>query len=456
MKKIYILLAIILLLTPSSSYGRTGKDHEYIDVGIGRNYSSFERVRLYSTDGISIFQKDYKEEAMMELPAGNIYVSLSLGSFNEIDVYDQSNTYVTTIPANGLVLFGGFGDTGYVIEVDGMRYRGYLSFIGSREGLRVINHLYIEDYLYGVVPREIPASASHEALKAQAVAARSYTYTTINKHIAEGYNVCDTTHCQVYGGHGAEHPNTNKAVDDTRGLVAAYRGAVANTVFHSSSGGHTESSENVWGGRVPYLTAKADPYSMNSVNSNWTIDLTLDKLSSILSNGGVHIGNVNGLSILEKTDSGRVTELLVSGSSGDATLSGDRFRSLVGTNEIKSTLFTIEGGNGGTVTEVQGIFALTSRRIETVNGERGRISIIDGSGRIRRTDTISVIGEGGVSSYSTQAPVDISRGDIVISGRGFGHGIGMSQYGAMEMAKLGFDFEEILKHYYTGVEIIEY
>jgi stage II sporulation protein D len=111
-------------------------------------------------------------------------------------------------------------------------------------------------------------------------------------------------------------------------------------------------------------------------------------------------------------------------------------------------------GNGGNNV----IYAASERRIQILEGDRGQISIISDDGRVRSysDESITVVGDRGVSTYETPETVDISRGNVVISGRGFGHGIGMSQYGAIEMAKQGFDFEEILEHYYTGIEITKY
>ncbi len=459
-KNLLILIVLIMVFLPGKSYGRIDQDLDFIDVKIGKTYSALERVRISSANGISIYQKNDKEDAMMELPGDTMYISLSLGSYDNLDIYDDSNTYVTTLPANGTVLFGGeTDDEEYLMTVNGKKYRGYTTFIGDRNGLSVINHLDIESYLYGVVPKEIPPMSGHEALKAQAVAARSYAYSTMTKHASEGFNVCDTTHCQVYGGYESEHINTNRAVDDTNKLVAVYNGNIASTVFHSSSGGHTESSENVWGGRVPYLIGINDPYSLNSINSNWKVEMDVDLLNEKLLSGGIDIGVINSIDISDKTESGRVVQLVFNGSRGDAEISGERFRSLLGTTSIKSTLFSIEGMTTEVeTTESSLLFVASSRRIQTLESERGSINIISGDGRIanNKSDTLNVIGDKGLVSYKAPETIDIARGSLVISGKGYGHGIGMSQYGAIEMAKQGYDFEEILHHYYTGVEIIKY
>jgi len=457
-RTIIVFIVLMMIILPSTSLGRLEEDLVYFDVKVGKTYGALERVRISTDGGMAIYQKNDKLDSLMELPGEIMYISLSLGRNDEIDVYDNSNTYVATLPANGTVLFGPEGRGDGLMSIDGKKYRGYVSFLGNRNGLSVINHVDIESYLYGVVPKEIPSLSSEEALKAQAVAARSYAYSTMDKHLNEGYNVCDTTHCQVYGGYDAEQATTNRAVDHTRGLIAKYNGVVANTVFHSSSGGHTESSENVWGGRVPYLVAVEDPYSLNTINSSWEVAIDSSRMNQMLLEGGIDIGEVRGIDISEKTVSGRVVELVLNGSRGTAQVSGERFRSLMGNTTIKSTLFSIQGDVAPGNVDNSLIYAASGRRVQLLEGDRGKISIISGDGRVRSYsyESMTVIGDGGVFTYKTPETVDISRGSVVISGRGFGHGIGMSQYGAIEMAKQGFSFEEILEHYYTGIEITKY
>lgn len=458
MKKLILLILMISVIASLGiSYGRGTEDVNYIDVKIGKTYSLLERARISSINDIYIYQKELKKEAMTKLPEGALYISLSFNSNDDIDVYDDSNTYVTTLPANGTILFGG-EEEDYLIEVNGKPYRGYISFIGDKNGLKVINHIDFENYLYGVVPKEIPPMSGKEALKAQAVAARSYAYSAINKHFSEGFNVCDTTHCQVYGGQDCEHLNTTKAVDETIGLVAMHNGNIANTVFHSSSGGYTESSENIWGGKLPYLLGKEDKYSLNTVNSTWVVEIDKDKLSKTFQAGGVNIGEIINVDIIDKTQSGRVKELLVIGSKGDTEITGERFRTILGNTNIKSTLFTIDGYEGITEGNEKAIYAATEKRVQSLETDRGRVSIISSDGKISNNTNknLNVISDSEIVSLNTTEFVDISRGSVVISGRGYGHGIGMSQYGAMEMAKQGFDFEEILKYYYTDIEIRKY
>ena len=143
------------------------------------------------------------------------------------------------------------------------------------------------------------------------------------------------------GGINAENINTNLAVDDTYGIVATYNGVIANTVYHSSSGGHTESSEKVWGGKLAYLSSVLDPYSITGPNSSWTLIIKTDDLESKLIQSGSDIGRVEGITVTERTDSGRVSAIEISGSKGDKIMTGAQFRNLIGTTLLKSTLFYI-------------------------------------------------------------------------------------------------------------------
>jgi stage II sporulation protein D len=144
-----------------------------------------------------------------------------------------------------------------VLKVNQQPYRGIIElFINSTGSLSVINELHIEDYLKGVVPCEMSPLIFNEleALKAQAVAARTYAIRNMGQFSSDGYDLCSTSRCQVYKGYSAEHPLSNRAVDETRGIVATYNGEPINALYTSTCGGHTENGENVFGGQsYPYL-----------------------------------------------------------------------------------------------------------------------------------------------------------------------------------------------------------
>ena len=153
-------------------------------------------------------------------------------------------------------------EDGDFLSLDGQSYRGGILLKANNSNkLTVINYLPMEEYLYGVVHREMNMQNPLEALKAQAVAARTFAVVSKDRHMAEGFNVCATTHCQVYGGCKDEYPSTIKAVDETRGEIIRYRGEAAEIFYHKNSGGHTQNSEDEWSTFAPHLRGIKDPYS---------------------------------------------------------------------------------------------------------------------------------------------------------------------------------------------------
>ena len=151
----------------------------------------------------------------------------------------------------------------------------------------------------GVVPKEIEPYSHPEALKAQAVAARTYTIKNLSKHGTYGFQLCPTTDCQVYGGYSCESAASNAAVNATKGLVVTYNGSPASVYYFSSSGGFTENVRNVWGNLTyPYLTSVEDKYEKgDSYNYSWTKTFTIDRLTEIMASKGYNVGNVQSVSI---------------------------------------------------------------------------------------------------------------------------------------------------------------
>lgn len=441
-----VLLVAAILSTIPSSYV-LAEDVDYIDVRIGKAYAILDRVLLNASEGFKIVKKDDKRTQLINIDSDRIYVSISFTDSRSLDIFDASNSYITTIPGDGSFILGTDGEA---ISAAGTIYRGYIGFISGTSGMILINHVDVESYLYGVVPKEIPPLSSQEALKAQAVAARSFVYNSLKKHAAEGYNLCDTTHCQAYGGMGAEHPNTNMSVDDTFGLVATYNGLPANTVYHSSSGGHTENSEKVWVSAIPYLRAVPDPFSANGPNSSWSIVLASQEIEDKLIAAGHNIGRVEGISIKERSESDRVMLMEVIGSRDTIEMTGAQFRTMIGATAFKSTLFYI-GDDAASSSSV--LYAADSRRTIELEVSRKGFAVIVNNGETINISDITALGISGKKTYGVKTAQVIMDDEYLISGKGFGHGVGMSQYGAIEMAKQGYTFEEILKYYYKNIEL---
>lgn len=441
-----VLLVAAILSTIPSSYV-LAEDVDFIDVRIGKSYAILDRVLLSASEGFKIVKKDDKRTQLINIDSDRIYVSISFTDSRSLDIFNASNSYITTIPGDGSFILGTDGEA---ISAAGTIYRGYIGFISGTSGMILINHVDIESYLYGVVPKEIPPLSSQEALKAQAVAARSFIYNSLKKHAAEGYNLCDTTHCQAYGGIGSEHLNTNTSVDDTFGLVATYNGLPANTVYHSSSGGHTENSEKVWVTAIPYLRAVPDPFSANGPNSSWSTVLSSNEIENKLEAAGHDIGRVDGISIKERSESGRVTLMEVIGSKDTIEITGAQFRTMMGAMAIKSTLFYL---GDETASDSSVLYAADSRRTTELEVTRGGFAVIGKNGETANIFELTAIGTSGQKTYGIKNVQVVMDDEYLISGKGFGHGVGMSQYGAIEMAKQGYTFEEILKYYYKNIEL---
>ncbi|NTW15929.1 MAG: SpoIID/LytB domain-containing protein [Syntrophaceae bacterium] len=288
---------------------------------------------------------------------------------------------------NGLLIMTAKSD---MLSVNGAPYRGYLK-IRKRAagGMDVINILDVDAYLYGVVPKEMSPQWHPEALKAQAIAARTYVLYQKGKNKNRDYDVIASTTSQVYGGAGAEIKESNQAVDETRGMVILYNGQLALTYFHSNSGGMTEDAKRVWNADIPYLRTVKDEYSIKAPNSSWTLSLSTDTIRYALNNKGSEIGSIERLVPVDVSPSGRIQKIKIFHGGGESVVKGTDFRITIDPVLIKSTLFTI------------------------INDEE----------------------------------------KIHLEGRGYGHGVGMSQWGAYMMAREGYSYNDILKHYYRGVEI---
>lgn len=215
-------------------------------------------------------------------------------------------------------------------------YRGRLRAASPAAGSAArdtVNVLSLEKYLRGVVPLEIPASWSPEAVRAQSVAARTYAAFERSHPRARHYQICDTTSCQVYGGVSAEHPASTAAIKATRRLVLTSQGRPAFTQFASSSGGWTSAAS------ASYLPAKKDPYDGWSGNPVHDWSVRIDDVA--LERRWPAVGNLTGITVTRRDGNGewggRIRELRLTGSRGSVTITGDTFRSVLG---LRSTWLT--------------------------------------------------------------------------------------------------------------------
>ncbi|QRN79985.1 MAG: SpoIID/LytB domain-containing protein [Nocardiopsis sp. BM-2018] len=223
---------------------------------------------------------------------------------------------------------------------DGRSYRGSLRLLARGDALLVINVVELEAYLRGVVPAEMQASWPLEALRAQAVAAR--TYTMVNLDGNAPFDVCATSDCQVYRGMGIEHPRTDQAIADTAGQVLTFGGAFARTYYHADSGGVIASAAEVWGMSLPYLSAFRDVAS-DGPHARWDARLDPTTVAAHLAAAGHHVGAVQRVRIVAYSESGRVSGMEVVGSAGRVTVHGLAARLQARAWGLKSTRFEMTG-----------------------------------------------------------------------------------------------------------------
>jgi stage II sporulation protein D len=276
------------------------------------------------------------------------------------------------------------------VRVAGHRYRGRLWLRAVDGQLAVVNQVGLEDYLKGVLPGEVPSDWPLQALKAQAIAARSFAVSRALRSRDAPWDLDDSTASQVYRGADGERDKPSQAVDDSRGLVLGWHGQVIEAFFHSNSGGHTAAAGEVWGGASPpYLQGEMDSASEDQPHYAWAATVPREQAQRALERAGLWKGYLDDMVGRERSDSGRWTQLDLLGGGARRRVSGNALRMALGADRLKSTLFRVR-----------------------VRGD-----------------------------------------DFVFDGLGWGHGVGLSQEGAFVMAKDGHDCRSILEHYYPGTRL---
>jgi len=322
---------------------------------------------------------------------------LTVGSSTKATIRDGSGRTIAELPAmkglpaqlsgNGVLLGRWQADqvwiepaSGGYVWIGDRWYRGRTRVVPTGKGLVAVNHVDLEQYLYSVLGAEMDGNWPQEALKAQAVAARSYALykrQTTNNGI---YDVGDTTTWQVYKGLSTETQGTQMAVKATEKQVMTYNGKIILAVFHSSAGGHTENVEEVWSSPLPYLRGVED-YDQGLPEYEWVKTFSPNELSQRLG-----ISNIRTLTPGRTSTYGRIITMQVVGDGGTRSISGSKLRQQLG---LRSTQFTV-----------------------------------------------------------TSTPTGFQ-----FNGRGFGHGLGLSQWGAYSLARRGVNYQQILQHYYQNTTL---
>jgi len=258
-----------------------------------------------------------------------------------------------------------------------------------KEDLFIINYIDVEEYIKGVLPNEINASWHEEVLKAQAVAARSFAYYFIINNKEELYDLTDTTYSQVYKGTINEDSSLNKAINDTKDLVLVFRNELVQSFFHSACGGHTESAEKVWGKKLRYLSGVPCNNCSDAPYYKWRATFTQEEILNKLRAHGYEIDMIRAIRAAKRSSSGRWIKVKIIGRKKSVFLSGNQFRIILGDKKLRSTKFVIQ--------------------------RHGR--------------------------------------KYIIKGKGWGHGVGMCQWGAKKKAEKGYKYYQILSYYYRGARV---
>jgi SpoIID/LytB domain protein len=316
-------------------------------------------------------------------------------------------------------------DSDAFVELNERLYRGSLEVGITQYGRNyAVNVVTLDDYLKGVLPAEMNPNWEMEALKAQAVAARTQTITRLESHKNDGFDLCDREHCQVYKGVSVERERTNDAVDETDGEILIYNGRIIEAVYSANCGGHTENARDVWGSdNYDYLTGVRDfatldriPHSGNDWEKwiqeppkafcknhdserretfRWKVVRTREELEDRI-NQDVNLGHIRDIIPRQRGRSGRLTHITIVGTEQTIQVTKElKIRQILG--NLKSSCFVVFP--------------------QRTNGELPE--------------------------------------SFTFFGAGYGHGVGMCQTGAAGMADLGYSYKEILAHYYRGAQIID-
>jgi stage II sporulation protein D (peptidoglycan lytic transglycosylase) len=274
-------------------------------------------------------------------------------------------------------------------EKSALQVSGSIQLVRRGKGVLVINQVDLEEYVKGVVPAEVNSAWHPEMLKVQAVAARTYALYQHMLSASRDYDVAATIQDQVYRGRHGIDARVVEAVESTRGLVVTHQGAPIYAAFSSTAAGITEDAVIVWSKDLPYLKGVECPFDLESPYYQWKASFKIETLEKNLRSQGFAVGTIATMTPLAYSRAGRVATLRILHSKGELILRGEELRKAVGYTVVPSTQFTIES-----------------------------------------------MGQ-----------------DVVLSGYGAGHAVGLCQWGAKELAELGYSFSSILRYYYPGTEL---
>jgi len=280
-------------------------------------------------------------------------------------------------------------EAGSLVRLNGRSYRGRVEFYPVDGGLSAVNVVELEEYVQGVIKDEIPAAWPTEAAKAMAIVARTYAVYQRAQQSGSLFHVRSTTASQMYGGATGEDPRTTWAVQATRGQLLLFDGQPISAFYHSCSGGATEDAADIFGARFSMIIGVEDPFSGACPHALWLQRLTVRQVEEALGRAGFPVSRVTGIQELVRSRTGRILQIAVQHARGSLVLDGRKFREALGNELIRSM----------------------------------------------------------------DLEVRVDAGGFTFVGRGWGHGVGLSQWGAKEMADLAYTHQDILAFYYPLASI---
>jgi stage II sporulation protein D len=391
-------------------------------------------------EGYYVYSKGYKssQEAIEKVSQWQGHNASLVEPNKRLILIKKSKNVFGYIDSTGDYLFSPVNSQleNAIFKFGNVNYRGG---IGAKNqyfnDLSIINYIYMHEYLYGVVPREMSKTWPIEALKAQAVVARNYALVNQNKFMDYGFNLDNTVNSQVYGGFDWEGPISNAAVDATRNIALYHEGSLVNGFYHSNSGGYTENSENVWSQPIAYLKGVYDPFS---TPDEFSLTYTNEMIEKRLKDHNYDIGKLLSFEISDYTPNNRVYNARFIGSISTIDLPKQTIRGVFGYNEIRSTLLKIEPDNGIYVSDGKDFYVKSPSSLHVISGD----------------NTVEMASDAMVvSNGSDNKSFPFLASAYKVTGSGWGHGIGMSQWGAKVMAEQGYTFDQILTFYYQNTYI---
>ena len=400
----YILITIAFIITGCSSSPRfTSRG----DNNFGGSSTDINAIRVLMDNPSSYFT--WTIESAVNVSIDNKPAAI-VNPGNEVELSpdgDNVNMKISGRSFSGKVI--NFSPRENLIRFKGHSYRGTIKVFADNNLISVVNSLSLEDYLKGVLPLEMPTgnnNENYEALKAFAICARTYSLNKLSENKTT-FDVYIDTRDQVYGGVESEKEITNRAVDETRDLILTYNGQPAVTYYSAACGGHTENVKDVFptnGKDLPYLSGVKDgdePYCSIAPKFNWVEEYTEQTFLSRLKAAG-QIDNINyeidDIQVASRFESGRVNELDITLKSADGD---DKIVSLYG-NNIRSVIRN--ANNSGIL----------------------RSNLFD---------------------------ISMDDGIVTITGKGNGHGVGLCQWGSIYLSRIGWNYKDILSHYFPGTQI---